>query len=157
MTLLEHLREYLVANDVGRNPADQAADPALPTIWLMPRKGLVAPGEKPYKGSDWQIAPRATIGIFDAPGIAPTRYEGFLRRVGVDIRLRTVAAAPEKDQITYRLNELLNDQRGWTMNGILIQESLQYTPMQPLEADEHAWTFTSGWLFDVFESALSAA
>lgn len=80
-----------------------------------------------------------------------------MRTQGLDIRLRVIKPAPYKDEITEQLNELLSDKRGWTMNGLMVQESLIWTPMQPLVADEHGWTFTSGWLFDVFEQDLAAA
>jgi hypothetical protein len=80
-------------------------------------------------------------------GIAPRRFEGFIKVDAVDFWLRA-RTPPIAQQAHDQLRDALNDKRGWEMSGLRIEESLMFRDLQRLSADENGWTYTTEFTFE---------
>lgn len=141
LNVVDYLWEYLRAQGVGRDP--RVAGP-LPPIWREPQNGTPAPGEK--LGADVEIGANAVIGLVKATGVPPRRHEGFLRFDHVLIWLR-VRKAPMAHDLETDLRALLNDKRNWDMAGLLVNESLMFTDLQPVGSGPWGYDYTTEYQF----------
>lgn len=142
-TLLEHTRDYLITQNVGRRPSIAGARPPL---WLEPRHGVPAPGEgQNATETDNDVV----VGLFISGGVTLPRHNGFMRTDGIDfwIRARTppLAVSFEKD-----LRASLNDKRGWDMAGLYVAESLIFRDIQRIGSDDQGWAFVTEYLITTF-------
>jgi hypothetical protein len=139
-TLLDHLRDFLIAEGIARDPRTPGP---LPPVWRQPRNGCPAPGE----GDEPEVGADAVLALMTAPGVPPRRYEGALRRDGVDVWVRA-AAAPTAFAIEQRLRAVLNDRRAFDLAGLRLEECLLFRDLQLIESGEQGFTFTTGYLFE---------
>lgn len=144
--LLTALRDHLVTNAVGRDPATAGA---LPPIWREPKLGTPAVGEFPPNGAPSQAGSTAVIGLFLTGGLAPAPYESFARKPIVDFRLRT-STALVAEQLELDISKVLIDRRAFTMGGLYVIECEQWRPLQRLGSDEQGFEFTAGYLFELY-------
>ncbi len=128
MTLLDALRNHLIGQGIVRKPAVAGAAPPL---WLEPDEGAPAPGEGT---TATEINAGAVLAAFLTGGIAPERYETFIRRDTVDIWIRT-RTAPIAFDLDARVRRELADRRNWNMGGMRVIESSQFRPLQRLASD----------------------
>ena len=142
-TLLEHMRDSLVAQGVVRAPRTVGA---LPPMWLEPRDGTPAPGEGQ---NATEIGADVVLGAFRVAGIAPRPYEGSVRVDGVDIWIRS-RTYPLASTVEDQLRTALNDKRHWVMGALLVNESIIFRDMAPVERNAQAYTFSVSYLFSVF-------
>lgn len=148
MTLLDHLRDYLVGLDIVRYPRLPGS---LPPMWLEPKAGAPAPGEG---RNEVERGPDATVSAFLTGGIPQQPYESFWRRDTVDIWLRTTTA-PIAFDLDARLRAVLSDQRNFNMAGERIISSEQWRALQRLGSDEQGYTFIVSYLIEQYvEEAL---
>jgi hypothetical protein len=126
VTLLDHLRDYLAAEGVVRDPDTQ--DPSLPPMWVEPRTGVPAPG----KGNHvTRVGKTLVLGAFFSGGIPPAPLEGFRRMDTVDIWIRALNA-PDAHTIEQAIRDKLIDKQDWDMAGLRITDSQQWRPFQRL-------------------------
>lgn len=141
--LLDHVNDYLVAQNLVRDP--RIAGPK-PPLWVEPRNGTPAPGESP-KGNATEVGADIVVGAFNAPGVSLGRHNSHRRIEAVDFDIR-VRKAPLVDDFYKSLRAALHDKRGWTMAGLWLSESLAYRELQRLGADENGWIFTTQFTFE---------
>jgi hypothetical protein len=141
--LLHALRDELVTATLVRKPTVAGVAPPL---WLEPRDGVPAPGE-----GDNPTAVGATLvlGAFHTGGIARQPYAKILRRDIVDLHLRALSA-PDIFTAEAAITDRLIDRRNWLMGDLLIIESEQWRPLQPLDRDEHGFTFVVAYWFETY-------
>lgn len=141
MTLLQYVRDHLIANNVVRKPSVGGAKPPL---WLQPRDGVPAPGEKAAPEDDDAIV----IGAFLTQGIAREPYTASaLRTDGIDFRFR-VARADLVDAVDDAIRAVLNDQRNYSLAGLPVVESMLFRPLAFLGSDENGFDFVSEYHFE---------
>lgn len=157
MTLLENVRDELVAANLGRKPdvPGPGGRPWLPTIWRHPDDGPVAPGDaveqgKPAAAQDDGLV----ISLMWAPGIPPPAGEEERRQDGVDIVLRGIAVpaiAALEAAIRQRLIGKV-DPGGRSdfvlAGGLYVIQCRQWRPFQPVDIVRGIYTFSTGYLFE---------
>jgi hypothetical protein len=150
MTLLDHLRDFLIDEGLVRDP--RVAGP-LPPFWRHPAEGVPAPGEG---GNATEIGSTLTVGGFLVGGVPSPRHEGFLRTDGVELVIRAtkvpLVVAFERD-----LREVLNDRRDLDLAGLTVHESLLFRDLQPLDtvtsSTGHVYTFVTEYLLTTTQPA----
>lgn len=165
MTWLDHLRDFLVAEQLVRPPdvAGAGARPWLPPVWRHPDGGAIGPGD----AADQQRPDAArddglVVSLMRSPGMAPGIGEEERRVDGVDIVLRGVRVQTIDDlerEIRYRL---IGDPEGlvapppdpggrtdWVMAGLYVIQSRQWSPFQPVDAEAGVFTFRVSYLFEL--------
>jgi hypothetical protein len=141
--LLDALSAHLVDEGIARQPND-AVSPAVP-LWLEPKNGVPAPGERepPVRGDD------AVLGAFMGGGVVPNPYESELRLDAIRIEIRTLHStrAVEPDAA---IRAALIDRHDWVMGGLYILESQQSRPFErrPEAEPSQGFTFTVAYIFD---------
>jgi hypothetical protein len=149
--LLLNIAAYLIELGFVRDPdtPDVIGSP-LPPLWIAPRYGCPAPGETPQDGNSTEIGVNTVVSMGWATGIAPKRYEGFLRDDGVEFFIRSIS--PQVPMaLDNQIRGALNDRRGWVLNGaVIINESLLTRPIQLLSSDEQGWTYHFEYLFNTW-------
>jgi hypothetical protein len=142
--LLDALRDELIAAGLARKPSIAGATPPL---WLEPRDGVPAPGEGDNPAA---VGDPLVLAAFLTGGIPRQAYAKMLRRDIVDIWLRA-RTFPDITTAEAAITAQLIDKRNWTMGTSLkIIECEQWRPLQPLERDEHGFTFTVSYWFESY-------
>jgi hypothetical protein len=148
MTLLDHFQLFLIEAGLVRSPAVAGS---LPTLWKQPSKGLPPPGQE-YPGAGTSSAhPTIVAGLFTAPGIPTGRHDGGLRIPSVDARYRT-KTVEDAVALDNAIRGLIHDERGYMLNGLRVQESLNSRDLQLLEIDDFGYQHVSGWTFWVHQA-----
>jgi hypothetical protein len=144
-TLLDYIRDYLVAEGIVRKP-DVAGE--LPPLWREPQDGAPAPGERDGVYND----DSAVLSIFDTGGIARAAYSPWRYRT-VDFWLR-LAKPPLFEQLSAEVTDAFcGDQAakfGWSMAGLDVIESREWRPWGRLGSDENGWTYVAAFAFQVY-------
>lgn len=142
--LLKHLRDYLIANGVGRDPRVAGAEPP---IWLNPRDGAPAPGEK--NGVENDAA--AMISLFNTGGVVAPPYEQSVWRYEtVDIWLRTITA-PRANDLDWEIEPLLVDKWNIDIGTLAVIEVKKWRALQTLGFDEASgWTGNVSYIFQLY-------
>jgi hypothetical protein len=127
--LLTHLRDYLIANSLVRDPRVAGADPP---FWRAPADGAIAPGEKSGTENDNLLV----VSAFRQPGPTPPVFEQpHWRYAVVDLWLRT-ASQPAAWQLDEAIRPLLvgvgAPKQGFDMAGLNVIEASQFRDLQPL-------------------------
>jgi hypothetical protein len=138
-TILDHLRTYLIANGVGRDPRVAGATPP---IWRQPAAGTPAPGE----GTGTEVGATVVIGLMRTGGIPQSPQEVEWRRDIVDIWIRS-RTWPQTESTWNAIRPLLigthaQSRQGWTMSGLAVIESQEWRTLSLLDSDP-AQGFTS--------------
>lgn len=144
-TLLDHLRDHLIAENIVRDP--RTAGP-LPPLWREPRNGAPAPGEGTEAA---EIGPTATVAAFVSGGFPPRPYESFWRKDTVDLWLRT-ASAPTAFQLDASIRAALIDRRNWSMAGLPVIDCEQWRSLQRLGSDDQGYTHVVSYIFETYVS-----
>jgi hypothetical protein len=144
-TLLDYIRDYLVAEAIVRKP-DVAG--ALPPLWREPQDGAPAPGEREgVANSD-----SAVVSIFNTGGIGRVAYSPWRYRT-VDFWLR-VKSAPAYEALADQLTDAFcADQAakfGWDMAGLDVIESREWRPWGRLGSDAQGWTYVGAFVFQLY-------
>lgn len=139
-TLLDHVRGYLIAQGVVRDP--RIAGPAHP-MFREPRDGAWAPGELE---NPTENDPDLIVSAYIAPGVPPRVYEGFFRTDGIDFWIRS-RAAPLAVTFEEQLRTALHGQQNVMMGGERIIQAAMFTDMRPLGRGPTGYTFITGYLF----------
>lgn len=142
--LLDAMRDHLVTDGAVRVPRDGGSAPPL---WLEPRDGAPAPGDK-TGAEDGPVV----LSAFLTGGIASRPYESFMRTDIVDVWLRALRAQ-DVWPVENALRASLVDKRGWTMGGLTVIESLQWRPLQRFGSDAQGFTYITAFSFQFFASA----
>jgi hypothetical protein len=143
--LLDYVNDYLIAQNIVRDPRVAGAKPPL---WIEPRDGVPAPGESP-KNNTVEVGADIVAGVFKAPGVTTGRHNGFHRIDGIDFLIR-VRKAPMVDDFEKSLRAALHDKRGWTMEGLYVAESLIFRELSRLGSNDQGWAFSTGYTFQTF-------
>lgn len=147
-TLLEHVRDYLVAQGVVRSPRTAGS---LHPLFLEPRDGAYAPGE-PENATE--VDQDLVVSAYIAPGVPPRVYEGFFRTDGVDFWIRA-RLAPLAVKFEETLRATLHGQQNVMMGGERIIQAAMFTDMRPLGRGPSGYTFVSGYLFQRYSPQLN--
>jgi len=142
--LLEAMREHLIAEGLVRKPTVAGA---LPPLWLEPRLGTPAPGEG---NNATAVSPDLVIGAEASGGVLSQRYQGFFRFDGVEFTIRA-RTAPLALTFESNLRALINDVRQVMWGDLLIIESLQFRPLQPLGRDEQSYDWNTEYLIQTWQ------
>lgn len=142
--LLPNLRAYLTVAGIGRAPGTVDARDGVYPLWLDPRGGVPAPGEKAGAEDD----PNVVLGAFQVSGIARAAYDAsYLRTDAVDIWVRA-RLAPFAYDVDDRLRDVLSDKRAYSLGVLTILESHLFRPLQLLSSDANGYTFTTQYTFE---------
>lgn len=145
MTLLDYIRDYLVAEGIVRKP-DVAGE--LPPLWREPKEGAPAPGEREGTANN----DSAVISVFNSGSIGRAPFNPW-RYKTVDFWLR-VASAPLYEPLADEISDaLLGDQGarfGWDMAGLQVIETREWRPWGRLGADEQGWTYVGAFAFQLY-------
>lgn len=145
--LLSNLRQYLINSGLVRSPRD-ASNPSLPPMWIAPRFGVPAPGQT--EGiNPVEVGENMVLGLNPLAGIAPARYEGFLRRDHVEIIYRSRTPQPARS-LENSIRALINDKRAWMMVNVPVNESLLFADLSPVESNNLGWTFREEYSFGLW-------
>jgi hypothetical protein len=151
-TILDHLRTYLVANGVGRDP--RVAGP-LPPIWRQPAAGTPAPGESPGSAGSVEIGETVVIGLMRTGGIPQSPQEVEWRRDIVDIWIRS-RTWPQTESTWNAIRPLLvgtyaQSRQGWSMAGLAVIESQEWRTLSLLDSDPaQGFTSQAAILFETY-------
>jgi hypothetical protein len=156
VTLLDNLRDYLIAEGLVRAPNAPGPGPRpwLPPVWRHPDNGAVAPGDAADQGRpDAARDDGLVVSLMHAPGIPPRAGEEERRIDGVDVVFRGTAVAPIFDlerAIRDRLVGTLDPggRADWVMAGLYVIQSRQWSPMQPVDAVDGTFTFRGGYVIE---------
>lgn len=153
-SLEEHLRDYLVAQQLARlprTPAPAAAATALERVpaWIDPRDGVPAPGKgrnQVNRGRD------VVLGIFRATGVASAPYQGFIRNHHVNLRIRGREGwmGPAYHEMLY---QVLNDRRHWLMAALVVEQSYMVRDLQSMGSDGEGWVWVAEYQLQVWDQA----
>jgi hypothetical protein len=162
VTLLDHLRDYLVEQGLVRAPDDPGvgARPWLPPAYRHPPGGPIGPGDAADAnlglGED-AVDDGIVLSIMFAPGIPPGPDGAETRILGVDLNFR--ADAPAKvDALEGEIRDRLLDAANgyppggrcdWIMAGLYVIQSTEFRSKQPLPTDGQSFAFVTGYLFEV--------
>lgn len=138
--LLAQLRAHLVGLGLAREP--QTAGAAHP-LYLQPRDGAPAPGDKPGVERDTELV--LTAMWTGEVGLPPRERFRRIDTVDVWLRGRTAPAALDYEAV---LRAQLHDRRAWTMGTLPITESLLWRPAQPLGSDAGGYVFIVSYSFE---------
>lgn len=146
--LLDNLRAYLIGLGLVRDPRDGSQQNILPPLWIEPRLGVPAPGQKeglnPVESDD-----KLVVAIRQATDTPPSRYEGFLRHNHVEFLYRGRIPKPVL-ALENQIRAALNDKRGWTMVNVPVNESLMVRGLQPLGSDPIAFNYIQEYEFSLW-------
>lgn len=147
-TLLDHIKSYLIAQGVVRDP--RTAGAAHP-VFREPRDGAIAPGEPSGVEADSDLV----VSMFLAPGVPPRVYEGFFRTDGIDFWIRS-RTAPLAVSFEEQLRGALHGQQNVMMGGERIIQAAMFTDLRPLGSGPQGFTFVTGYLFQRYFPALTS-
>lgn len=139
--LMTHLRTYLAAEEVTRDP-QVAGDP--PPLFLAPEKGAWFPGDLEGVEDDSECI----VSAFLSGGLPSRPYESMLRKRTVDFWIRCTKA-PMAWQVDAGLYEALADKRAWDCAGLEVIESLPWREMAPLSGSAPGFTFITSYVFEL--------
>lgn len=150
--LLKALDRHLTDAGVVRRPND-AINPARPPLWVEPI-GVPAPGDR--------IAPErdvaTTVGLFHSGGVVGGRWErqftidqwirvkgnqAMLRAQDLDTAIRDAILGTDE----FRTNFLLAP---GTADELRVVEARIRTEMYPIERSEQAYSYITGWWFQLY-------
>lgn len=137
--LLPSMRAFLRAAGVVRLPADTPTSGGPPPMWLDPKKGIPYPGQTEGIQAN-EGDPKLVMAAYPSTGIPSAAYEGFIVRMNATIwyrALNTPIAAAKHEQI----RSLLHDKRNYSMNGLLVNESLFFREFQRINSDERGFVY----------------
>lgn len=144
--LLPSMRQYLINAGVCRRPKDAGTRPPM---WLDPKKGVPYPAQTeglgPNESSDFVLA------AYPSTGVPSAAYEGFIVKRNVTIWYRNMFSPPIQ-AIHEQIRGLLHDRRNYSMNGLLINESLFFRDIQRIEADERGYLYNCEVQFEMWAS-----
>lgn len=158
-TLLDRVMAELVDAELVRPPgvAGAGARPWPAPFWRNPKDGAPAPGEKQGNELDDGIV----VSGFLSGGIAAGAGEGYSKRRTVDVHYRAKgfpAIEELHDQVLQRFAPAAGGLEGagipglrvdWTMGGLYVLESRQWTDLQSLGSDEgQGYWYRAGFLFE---------
>lgn len=146
-TYLDSVRDELIAQGVGRDPRVAGL---LPPIWRHPRGGAPAPGSK--QGTENNA--EAMISLFHTGGVpGPRKDQGTIETVVFDVWLRTKKWP--RSRVLYK--QILavfvtgsGSKLDWQMGTLRVVESLLWRPLQPIGANDDAFTFTCGFMLQLY-------
>lgn len=147
--VLKALRDHLVDEQIVRRTREAGG---LPPLWLAPRNGVPAPGEPEDATANQLIErhPDLVVGAYRATGIPSPRHEGFIDRAAVELRIRArtegLATALHR-----QLRGELHDRRAWLMGGLRVEESLMFRDLQPIVRDRQGFTYTTEFIFEIWD------
>jgi hypothetical protein len=142
--LLHAMRDELVTAGLVRTPRTAGV---LPPLWVDPRDGVPAPGEG---SSSTEIGATMVLGAFPTGGFPRQPFEKMLRRDTVDLHFRALKS-PDIFTLEAQITDRLIDRRNWTMGGDLtVIECEQWRPLQPLDRDEHGFTYVVSYWFETY-------
>lgn len=145
MDIRDALRNHLIDQGIARKPSVPGV---LPPLWLEPRHGVPAPGDRYEGGTDTEIGPETVLGIRLAGGIPqPPIVASTIRHTNLDIWIRTVSA-PAAGRIENEIRQTLDDRFGWTMAGLSVIHSRIWREMQPVDYTEKAFTYIVAYGFE---------
>lgn len=151
-----HIRAFLQAENESRAdgepgfraPGDadpDAADGVLYPVFIDPREGPPAPGEK--KGTENNKT--GMVALVYTGGVPTGTLEKFHRKKTFDFWVRTTT--PQLAQrIDDRLCLLLHDKRDWDMAGLQVIESMEWRPLQPVGHGPQGYSYTVTYLFELY-------
>lgn len=154
MTLIDHLRDFLVTQTIARRTDQAPVGPSpLPPVWRFPENGAVAPGDAAQEGRPATERDNGVVlSLMPAPGIPPAPGTEERRIDGVDIWIRSTTVPPAWDLEAQIRSALLGTDPGgrtdWTMAGLYVVQSSQYRAMQTLGYGDGAFSFVVGYLFE---------
>ena len=137
--LLSALRTYLIGLGLVRNPATAGS---VPPLWLEPKTGVPAPGEAPPGGNATNVGDPLVLGAFLSGGVARGSWEGWHRTWTVSLRIRSRTGLQAKE-IEAPITAAIVDRRGWTMGGLGIVESLEWSPLSPITIDDEGFDYAA--------------
>lgn len=143
--LLTALRAHLVAQDIVRVPKVAGT---VPPMWLAPKLGTPAPGERPPNGSDAEVGPDAVVGAFVTGGFAPAPYGKPIRKPIVDLRLRT-ANALIAENLELAITNALIDQRDFMLDDLYVIECEQWNALALIGSDEQGFDYRVSYWFEI--------
>jgi hypothetical protein len=150
--LLQHLRDYLVAQGLVRDP--RANTPALPPMWLEPRNGTPAPGEPEGATGNRavEVGQDLVVAAFPVKPFPSRRHEGFIRKDAIELILRA-RLAEHALGFEPGLRAALHDKRGWDMAGMRIEETLETQGLTPLARGAQGFTYTLEYSFERWDQS----
>jgi hypothetical protein len=148
----DFIRSFLISENGGRGeapgfrkPGDAPSADDIYPLMIQPREGAPAPGE--LKGNE--NSDRAVVSMFYTGGVETGPYNKFRRKEVFDFWMRTRDPQDAK-LIDDRIRVLLHDKRGWNMDGLEVIESLRWRPMQPVGSGPNGYSYTSGYIFELY-------
>jgi hypothetical protein len=140
-TLLDAMRDHLIAAGIVRDPD---VDGAEPPMWRHPDAGAVAP----------TAAAPLVASAFYTGGISPAAGAEDRRQLTVDVQLRTSAGVPGLLALERAMTlELVGTDPGgrtdWVMGGLYVIQSRVWTELAPIDALEPTSSWRVGYLFEV--------
>ncbi|MBA3688471.1 MAG: hypothetical protein H0W81_06555 [Chloroflexi bacterium] len=146
LNILTPLRDHLVAQGIVRKPSVTGT---LPTLWLEPQTGLVAPGETP---SDMPTGKsNIVVGAYLTGGFTqPTFIQQQRQQVIVDFRYRVKGPTELRNlqSLDRQILQAVCDRRDWDLSDQHIVESLQLRALQRLGSDEQGYNFAMSAVFE---------
>lgn len=150
--LLTNVRDYLVAEGVGRDPRTAGA---VPPIWREPQDGAPAPGDR----SGIEDSATATISLFRTAPVSPSVLEQrYVVKPTIDVVLRTdkpPTATAIEEAIRAAFVNPAGDPAGapamnWMMGALRVIDSRVWREFQPLEHDAQAYTSVGSFYFELY-------
>lgn len=131
-TLLDSMRDYLVAQGVGRMPRVAGA---LPPIWLQPAGGTPAPGDK----SGVEVGEPVVLGLIQTIEVPPAPEDVEWREDIVDIWIRS-RTWPQTVSAWATMRPLLigsfaNQRMNWTMGDFTVMRSRAWNGLALLDSE----------------------
>jgi hypothetical protein len=148
--LLPAMRAYLRTNGLVRLPAETGPNASLPTMWLDPKRGVPYPGQTENLGAN-ETDDELVTAAFPATGIPSAPFEGFIVRLNATIWYRALRA-PLITSMHEQVRTLLHDKRNYSMNGLLVNESLFFRELQRISADERGYNYNCEVAFTMWST-----
>jgi hypothetical protein len=136
-TVTTALRDYLIAQGIGRAPETPGS---LPPIWRDPQTGTPNPVD---------VGVDAVIGLYRTGGIPIARFERERRQPIVQVNLR-VRKAPLAETLGEQIEAAVLDKRNWLMGGLRVIESQQVGPLSLVVADEQSYDYRMSFLLELY-------
>jgi hypothetical protein len=144
--LLDAFRTHLVAQGAVRVPRIAGAAPPL---WLQPRQGAPAPGERPANGTDTEIGPDVVAAADISGGFPTGRFQSAWRFPIVEVRIRS-RTAPLGEDLEAAITAAVIDRTNWTMGGLQVIESRHWRALTPVASDEQSFDFLVAYAFEIY-------
>lgn len=157
LDVAEELQAYLVAQGVGKLPAD--ADGEHPVIILAPRDG--AP--QPQKDGSGRFGQVSTVTITTILAARPNPLDFAIDESFIDlvVRARTNGAAKlllRQIRGLLNPNSAIGGKRMWQMGAINpVECCLPWRGAQPIGADENSYDWSESYMFSVRRAILGGA